>query len=560
MTTQYLCIQCDKSFAVGPDEKPRCPHCMRTTSLEKLGGGEGRAAAARSAPWRGVALGLVVAAVVIGGYVAWASGKPAQVSGDAPLGALTESEVLGYLARENVPAEPLARFLRESDAAADFGKTHAEGASPAEKTASLVKALRARAEKNAFVRWSASESRTAPFLKPADVARLVAKDNGRARLHSLELALFAVTALRSVGVPAVVIEIASLKGERAPLDPTGRFGYFGVAVYDGEPGKGAPHVFDPWGGAPEADVQDTRALTDVETLAAVRGHQASWLQHVEGKVPEALAAAAEAVRLDKRSPSLRAVHGSALSYAGAGPEAVAELEAAYGMRTDGPRRVLKAQLAMAQGNVAAATEEVDEALSTHPEFAEALVLRAQIRLAQRDVDAALRDLDAAEHADPQLATIALVRADVAMATGRADEAAKYAERALVHAQHNWQVRLKAAWIFRAAGRYDEMRREAKLVMSVVPEAQRESMKRTITSVLGPTALEDDGADDAAPDSAPAEVAAGADTSAASAGDPAAAGELKLGSGSGLLGGGAKAKGPSLLGSGGGGLELKLDNP
>ncbi|MCA9600504.1 MAG: hypothetical protein KC417_00685 [Myxococcales bacterium] len=503
---------------------------MRVSSLEEMKGAGGTQASKRP-PQRTLFVGgLVLAAVAFAGaYALWFRNAPEAVNGEPEKRPLRSGEVLGFLAKEGVSDATLPTFFDASGATSDFASDHAKGDSSASKTKSLVAAIRARASKQAFVPWSPSTPREPAVRAPSAVFPLLAKDGGRAHLFPLEVALAAVVALRAEDVPAMLAEVIRFEAETAPPDPSGKFGYYGVAVPT-KPGGDEYDIFDPYAGREPKSVAESRVLTDIQALGAVLNHRAVHAYAVEGKTSEALALSEKAVALDPLSPNARGVHASVLSFSGGGPEALREFEAASSIRLDPPRQLFLAQIALARQDLDGANKHIAEALRDHPDFGEAHALLAQIRLAGRDSSGAKSEIEAAEAADSDLPSLPLLWADYHMLQGDMELAAKFADKALATARHNWQVRLKAAWVLRAAGRYDEMRVEAKRVLDAVPAAQRDVMKQTIEQLLGPTALEDSG---------PSEVAApsGAESPEGVAALPEANGEeFKLGQGSSLLGG------------------------
>ena len=75
-----------------------------------------------------------------------------------------------------------------------------------------------------------------------------------------------------------------------------------------------------------------------------------------------------ALQLDPVSPSLRVVHATVLVESGGLPQAVQELEAAIQLRPDGPRRLSKVQLTLAQAGM---LEASGEQAAADAQFAEA---------------------------------------------------------------------------------------------------------------------------------------------------------------------------------------------
>ena len=128
-------------------------------------------------------------------------------------------------------------------------------------------ALRERATHQAFVSWSLAEPREGPLLVAGEVAAAIQKDGARKELYPLEVAALAVCALRAADVPAMLVGGAGAdRASACRLDPSGRFGYFGVAVGDA---KGAPQCFDAYGGSAEPTAcADCTLSSDLEAIGA----------------------------------------------------------------------------------------------------------------------------------------------------------------------------------------------------------------------------------------------------------------------------------------------------
>jgi predicted Zn-dependent protease len=489
---RYLCLNCETRFEHDPDapggKKLRCPSCMRVTGLEKLASAQTKAP---ERPWLMPAIGAGVLAVVFGGYMVWRSSRPTAVTGDAPLRPLESSELDGYLRAESVGASRLAELLVASDDLAAFARAAtSDHDGPQDRAAAMQEAMRERASESRFVRWSMGIPRETPPA-PAGVAfEWLGEEDARARLYPLEAAAIAVAGLRSADVEAMVVEIYKFPGDESPPDPAGHFGYYGVAVYDGEVGEGDPTIYDPWGGhdvAPEED--DYRVMTDVEAVGAALSIQAIQLMVRESDPERALSISGDAISACPSSPAVRSVRGAILLTAGNPTEALAELEAAEQLRSDGPRHNMLAGIYLAQGENEDALREVNAALEEFPDYAAAHATLAALHMADASPDEALTEMRTAERLDPELHVLPGLWASYYASTGDLDRAVEYAARS-VEVNPDMQSRLMAARIYRMAARYDDMRREARAVMDATPEDRRERMEAMILEVLGPTALED----------------------------------------------------------------------
>ncbi|MCB9633932.1 MAG: tetratricopeptide repeat protein [Sandaracinus sp.] len=549
---RWLCVHCGHRFAA--DEAPdRCPSCMRKGGLEALAAG---AKSGRPAWVMPVAV-VVLVGLVGGGYALWAKSTPDPVSGEVPMHPLELSELRGYLAVDNADGEHARLF--EVDDAVEALAEHATGGSAKAKAEALVEHVRARATAGAFEPWALDSPRDTAIERAPEVAAHLAETE-RAHLYPLEVAVVTVAALREAGVDAMVAEVWGYPGDRRPPDPSGRLGYFGVAVWDGDLEGDPTTILDPYlGRATEPEEGRFRVLDDVKVVAAFLGAQALHALVHENDSTAALSKVQRAIRLDGRSPALRSVQAAVLIANGGLQQGVEELQAATQLRSDGPRRNNVAGVFMAMSDFEQANREVAAALEEFPDFAGAHATLGAIHLAQGETDLAQTELEAAERLEPQTLILPMLWAEYHLRSGDSDRAASYAREAVERRPQDWQTRLGAARVFRAAGRYDDMRRQAHAVMDLVPEAQREPMRQQIEALLGPTALEPlDDEEEVAGDDDFGDDDFGDDDDLG-LGDP---GGFQLGSS--LLGEGDTSMSPGLLGGGDdeeeGGPALMLGDP
>ncbi len=579
-TIRYQCLNCGDRFEHEEADKPRCPGCMRRTNIEPLGekteGSEERA-------WIKPAIVVGLIAAVVAGYLLWRKQATPTVTGEAPVAVLEESELRGYLRAAGADGS-LAAMMTAGDAVTALS-TSASGSSSEDKARALVAAIRERAQASAFVRWSMTEPRDTAMKSADEVARALQEDDGRARLYPLEIAALVTAALRERAVPAMVAEVWEFEGDRAPPDPSGKLGYFAVAVYPQEVGQGDPVILDPYLGRSTSPTPDGhRILSDAQVVSAAYSINALHQLVHENDPSKALEQVDKARRLDPRSPYMRSVRGAIMIVAGGLDEGMQELEAAAQIRPDPARRNNTAGLFMAMGNMDSAAREVSAALEAAPDFAAAHATLGAIYAAQREYELARTQLSEAERLDPGLSMLPLLWAEYHARNGDLDQAAERASQAVERQPYSWKTRVGAAQIYRAASRYDDMRRQARAAIELVPESQREALRGQLIEVLGDTVFEDPDEDLDAVDEDDDElddfgeeddaVAAGGDFQLGGGGD------FQLGGGGGddeggllggdSLGGGGAAggDGPALMlgdpgnfnlgGGGGGGLQLNLN--
>ncbi|MBW2462272.1 MAG: hypothetical protein JRH11_11555 [Deltaproteobacteria bacterium] len=490
---RYLCVHCDHRFEYeGEKKKPRCPECMRVGGVEKLSDAAKAGGGGQQPKWMvpgGIAL---VVALLVGGYFYWAHDAPVTVGEEVPLRPLDRGELEGHARRVGVtvPEENLALFDAD-DAIEALGDDAATGSSPVAKAEGIVEAIRARASARGYVTWPTSAPRDTPIRNAARSMERMSVDDAGEKLYSLEVALVAASALRSQGVDAMLVEIYSFPGDRRPPDPSGHFGYFGIAVYEGEVGEGTPKILDPYGGrGTEPGEDDYRIIDDLAALGAFQNHLSIHTLVNEGEHERAFDLSGEALAMDRRSPGIRSVRGVVLLTSGGAEEAMAEFEAAAQLRRDAPRLNNLAGISMAQQDMDTASRQVAQALELHSDFAGGHATQAAVYLARSEVETALGELERAQELDPELPILPMLWANYYMTTHDMDRAAAKALEAIERKPHDWQTRLSSAQILRAASRYDEMRLQARTILEMVPAAQVAQVTELIGRILGPTALEE----------------------------------------------------------------------
>ena len=561
---KYLCVHCDHRFDHEGDKKPRCPQCMRRHGLEELRD-EKKAQEARRPAWVMPAAVVGAVGLLAGGYAIWDQSTPVEVTGDAPLAPLEVELLRGHLRAADADVDELYTFLDVDESVSEWASSTTSGAStPAAKVEKIVEAIRERASAQAFVTWSMDTPRDTPTKLPAQVLEALSEDGGRAKLYPIEVAAFAVAAARSVDVDAMLADAWEFANDRSPPDPSGRHGYFLVALYEGAPGEGDARYFDPYGGRTNAPSEDgVRVLTDPQAAAGVANTLALHALVHESDHARALDHVQRALRLDRRSPYIRSTRAAVLIASGGTQEGLQEFEAAAQLRPDSPRRNNVAGVYLAMQDVERASREVAAALEAHPDFAGAHATMAALHLASGETEQARSELETAERLDPDQMMIQMLWADYHMRSGAPMQAAERAREAVRRRGFDWQTRVHAGAVFRAANLFDEMREQARAALDLVPDDQRAAVRELILSRLGSTALEeplddedwmDDedlgGGDDALPT---ADFQLGEDS--ALLGD----GDVSLGGGAPSLGGG------SLLGDDeapapGGGPTLMLGDP
>lgn len=488
---RYVCVHCEHTWEVAGDEPPkRCPACMRANGAQRVP--DDAPKAARTPRSRASLFGLLAISILaaVGGYFVWGRRPTAgDQAGPAPT---SVAALHAALTEAHVDAGELAQLFEPGPALTDFAAKAAAGKTAYDKAEAITRALRERAAALAFVPWSLGEPRATPIGHAAQTFATLQKDGGRAELYPLEVAVVAVAALRSQSIEAMVAEVSSVEGERAPLDPSGFLGYFAVAVHAGEPGLGPPRLFDPYGGRALDGKARHTVLRDLQVVGAALAtralHEVSYLADPR----RALESSSAALTLAGTLPSVRTVRGMVVLAGRLGEEGIAELNAARQLRDDPPRKHNLATAALMMGDAERATKELDAALEKAPEFANAHATRATMALMKRDLSTARSELEMAERLAPDLTLVQWGQVELALREGQTERALSIAKRATA-ARPSFDTRLRMAMLLRQLGRGDELRALSAQLIEMVPSARHEEVRSLLTGILGPAAFDADAA-------------------------------------------------------------------
>jgi tetratricopeptide (TPR) repeat protein len=411
---------------------------------------------------------------------------------------MAASTLATELSKRGVEAGGLAKLLEPDDAIEEFAERAAGSASsPSDKANAIVTALQARRSAQAFVPWSLSEPRAEPPMTAAETLAAITKNGARKELYPLEVAALAVSALRTLDVSAQLAEVTALGDERTPPDPSGRFGYFVVALPAAQKDQPA-QFFDAYGGRKALQPKSPMLLSDVEAVGAALSLRASDRLADNEDPAEALKDADAAVKLLPSSASVRTARGTVLLASAASDLGSAELQAAAQLAPDAPRRNNLAMLYLAMGDGDRAVRELSQALSEQPDFALGHLTLAAVHLAQGERDQARAELEKADALSPGLPGAQLTWAQYYASSGNVAEAIASAQRAVDARPKDPQSRLLLAGLYRQAARYDAMREQARKVLELTPAALQPRMRELIGRLLGPTALQVDAEPEEAP--------------------------------------------------------------
>lgn len=471
----HRCSHCDLTFEHDADKSDvvRCPKCLRTQGLEAVSGeastGSNDNASGDSSGWRpnNIIVGVFAVAAAAVAWFYFAKPGVEDLPEEVPMRALGAAEVAEYLRREKIDEDLSGFFEAPSDL---------EGADAAELGAFVAE----RRKAGALVEWSRVRAHGDEVRTPEQVAQALRSDE-KAKLYPLEVAWTAVQWLRDEGKTAMLAEIINRAGDRAPPDPSGRLGYYGVAL--GATDKA--EVVDVYQGQ---KVSSSRLLSDVQAAAAILSLQA-MSAFERGDAKRASSLASDAIDLDGKSPVVRSAYAETM-LSGVAQDAIKEIEHAHNLRSDAPRRLGRAKVALATGGLDDADKIAARLADEYPDYASAHAMLSIIHLARHELDEAEAKLEQTAKLAPDFPELDLFRAELHAARSDLPRAADFARKALKGKHVRWQTRLRAAMLLRAAGDYDEMRRQAHAIMGSVPEQQRAIIRAQVEQLLGPTALED----------------------------------------------------------------------
>lgn len=488
---RYLCVHCNQAFDYEGQGRARCPKCMRVHDIRPYDEVPVATPAARTR-WVWIAPLVILLFAASGGAFWWftahrsAAGSTEAVS----LEPLDQSALLGHLKRLKVSAGELGDLLQASDEVERFAKTvTSDKSSAANKARALVETIRDRASKRAFVRWPLLDPRTTPPMVPTRVLEAIGKDGAELHLYPLEVVALAVAALRSVGVPAMVAEAYAFDGDRSPPDPSGRIGYFVLAVTSQK--GAAPELLDPYGGrAVPPQAKDVEVLTDLQAVGAALSLRALSFTARQEESQKAIADSDAALVLRPRSATVRSARGAIVLASGGVEQGYAEFQAAAQIRPDAPRHHNLAVLMLMKGEVEQAQREVASALAEYRDYTEAHATLASLHIARSEFELARAELEEANRLEPAIPMLEAIWAQYYAGQGRTNEAIAHAQNSVKARPQDPQMHLLLAQLYYQASRYDDMRREARAALHLVPVSRKEEARRAIEQVLGSTALEE----------------------------------------------------------------------
>jgi tetratricopeptide (TPR) repeat protein len=415
---KYTCVGCGADFEAEPQDKLRCPQCLRQHGLiPESGAGEsedeehelpergaGRSLGARYAV--GGAVLLAVALAVVGAFLATrhAERPPAESTSDEQLrkavqsrGVASEDIVLPFAADPGIVA--LAR--------------EAKGTAPLERGEALARSVRQLIDDSKAVRWRRQRLPEDPPRRAQDLLSALRSPNC-GDVRSYEAATLVLAAARAAGLHALLAEVQKQGGRYA--DPSGSMGAYAVAVYAAPPTPASKPLgyVDAFGAGA---IDEATPLDDVAAVGAF--YLLRSLAHAGGSGDTAASYrdADLAVKLWPGSPLPLVARGQSLIAGSGASEAINELKQAVAKRDDAPRHTNLAAGYIAAQEAEQAEASLRTAIQRDPGFGPARLALAAILTMRRDDEAARSEIDAVERIDPDLVGLRLVRAQMSARKG-----------------------------------------------------------------------------------------------------------------------------------------------
>lgn len=454
---RYRCVSCNETFTVKPGKKPRCPSCMSIHSVEPVQ----QEGAFTMPPWgKWVLIALGVVGVAVGGYYLFmhfrTTAGPMTLDPES-LGAVDPKRLESYLTEEGLEAENVIDPFESSEALEKFSHKHKGFSGGSKRAESLYSAfidLKGDGEYKPFV---PRQPRKTPRMTAGDLFSAI-QDGEKPEAYSLELAIMFTAAARHAGLPAVVAEVVDYPGMKAPLDPSGNFGHFAVAVYQGGQYAGPYTLYDLHQGRTQPGDEATAVpLTDTQVVAFALAHEAVRMVAVQFDAQNGLLKLEDAILLAPDTVQFHTLRALIYVTSGGIEEGEEELRKAMQLRTDAQRLVKYGALLLADEEEEEAMEQLHEAIDLKPDYALAHASLAMALLSDGQVQEARSELDMARRMDPEDPLVAVYETNYWMAMQDVDRAMKSAEQAWEQNYHDPQTGLLLAAIYGKAGEEQKMR-------------------------------------------------------------------------------------------------------
>lgn len=463
---QYRCKSCKETFDVPDGDRPRCPKCLRIHDVVSAQRSKKSSTFDR---YRGPILLFGFVAIGVGAYAAWYLSQGEEEGDDneplpVEVGPLSADKLRSHLERRDVKQGEINQPFASSEKIEDFAREAIHGkAEPREKAQATMDAIRDLLDEDHELYVSISPRVEEPRSPAETLEALRAEEPFEP--YSYELAALMVTALRSVGVPAVLAEVYQFESTSRPADPSGTLGSYVAAIPRGDGGSyRRPLLYDPASGrSGESAAADSVVLNDVEAVSARLILEGLHAAAHAGDTAEGERLTSLAVRLRSGSATAHAARGTVRLLGGggqlSGQAALEEYERALRLRPDAQRKILVARILLALGQPARAEELVRSALDDAPEFAAAHGLMGLLYTARESFDEAAAALTRAEQLEPRDPHISMLWVQYHMAQRDLAAAADAAQAVVDRVPDDPQPRLMLAQVLWQDARYDAAREQ-----------------------------------------------------------------------------------------------------
>ncbi len=447
---KYKCIPCDHEFEVKNSIKPRCPRCMRIHDLESVTdtGIEKRDLRKWAAP---IAILLVVGIVAVVQFSMRDDEKPKDKPETPQLSTIFEE----YGIKKGEEKEPFAVTSQVET----FAVEAAGNKSGSEGMQALFDAVLKLREKGRWKPYHQREPRDEKPLVADELLTRLKKGSDEPYLAlSYELACLLLSAARAVDIDAKMAEIFQFEGEKKPADSGGKCGRFGVVLGEGGKDK-SPPLFEPYSGRSLGSAKaKAYVMSDAEATAPYYGLSSLSLL-TDRDTSGALKLNDIATKLAPNNPYYRTGRGLIFAASGAQGEAMAEFEKAAKQRGDAVSKTNLAEiLILADPSGRRAEAEIQDVLSSMPDFSRAHAVLAMIQVMRREFDKAELELALAEKLDPASPVVAMFWAQFYASQLQSDEAIAKAKDAVRLSDESFSSLLGLAGIYKATARFDDMRK------------------------------------------------------------------------------------------------------
>jgi tetratricopeptide (TPR) repeat protein len=458
---KYRCNECDITFEVNGESKPRCPKCMGIHDLSPLHADSSQEGTGSKQSFKIPLIILLVTAITAAAYFFLQKS-----SNEQQAGTFDNSDILNRL---GLKRDNLTIAFKESDRIRKFAKSHAQSGDAGKALAELQKAL---TDLNSQNRWKALSQREPQMEPPVTADELLGKlltekPEKPYRVSSYEITALHLALARALDLKDInMVEIFSYKFQKIPADPDAIYGRYGLVVNSGKKNKTIYDVYAAM--TTPADKVDFAILSDGEAMAPYYA-QISLSYFAKMDMQNALKANETAIKLAPESAMYKIHRGKIFLGSGAFKEGLAEFEKAKKIKDWAVSKAALAQISlMSDPSGRSAEADIREALKDFPEYYQARIILATIHMQRGDVDEARQELEICQKQAPASPQVAFAFAQLHMLEHDSDKAIEMGKKAVRLSGQSYQSLLLMAKIYQATARFEEMREIARQAIEKSP--------------------------------------------------------------------------------------------